>query len=207
MRENINSFDWLAPFYDQITCVFFAGAIQQSHTWFLDQVPKGANVLILGGGTGNWVKSLLIKNESCRICYIEASVEMLNKAKFNLKDFHQIEFIHGTEEDIPQHQFDVIITAYFLDLFTDAQLKVLVHRLSHHLKNNCSWIVADFVNSNYWQNLFLGVMYFFFSITNTIKNRTLPNWDSCLKSFSFKEAYSKQFYSGFIHSKFYKRNY
>jgi ubiquinone/menaquinone biosynthesis C-methylase UbiE len=71
---------------------------------YLDKIPAGSNVLILGGGTG-WILSELKKiNPTCRVYYIEASAKMLElaKARFVTPPSNDIFFIHGTEATLDQ---------------------------------------------------------------------------------------------------------
>src|SRR5205085_1637603 len=111
-------------------------------------------------------------------------------------------FIHGTEKDIPEGiQFDVIITNFYLDLFSDSNLNPIIKLLRSHLKGKSIWLVSDFVYSNkLWQKILLWIMYRFFRLTCDIDARDLPAWQLLLNAHGMKELNTRDFFKGFIKS-------
>src|SRR5689334_10042004 len=100
-----NNFNAIAKFYDPLVKMIFGKSMFDAQTFYLKDIPLGAKVLILGGGTG-WLLSELMKiNPTCSIWYIESSSEMLSKSKHLSHGSRQlIYFIEGTESSIP---FDI----------------------------------------------------------------------------------------------------
>ncbi len=196
-----SGFDFLAPIYDFLARLIFGRSIVVSQTWFLDQVPPKAKVLILGGGTGWLLEKLIKQNSSCTVWYVEASAKMIEKTRDRfLSD--QANFIHGTEEDIPTRvTFDVIITNFYLDLFSEEKLERVVERISVQTHSSSRWLVTDFVNGGvWWQRWMLKVMYLFFRSVCDIEANRLPNWTKCLSSHQWGEVSSKDWYEAFIRS-------
>src|SRR6187401_1800947 len=110
-----NSFDRVALFYDALARMVFGKSMKESQFFYLDKVPEGAKVLILGGGTGWLAKQLLQINLSCTIVYKEASVEMISRSRKRMSedDLKRIQFVHSSEIESGE-TFDVVITNFFL---------------------------------------------------------------------------------------------
>jgi ubiquinone/menaquinone biosynthesis C-methylase UbiE len=194
-----NDFDKLASIYDHLTKLVFGRSIINSQKYFLNKISDRSSVLILGGGTGWIVKELLKVKSDVTVCYIEASAKMITIAKEKLKNDKRVQFINGTENDIPSDaQFDFVITNFYLDLFTDESLKIVVERIKKSLSPQAKWIVTDFINSKWWHGVMLKAMYFFFYVTCNIEPRSLPEWSRAIQAIGAAQLDSKIFYRGFI---------
>ncbi|MEQ9149664.1 MAG: methyltransferase domain-containing protein [Cytophagales bacterium] len=199
-NSQLNQFDRVVPFYDALSNFVFGSSLKQSRECSLEEVAQHADVLVLGGGTGKWLNKLLDINKNCRIWYVEASGKMMDEAKKNLKGKGQVVFVHGTHETVYEQKFDVVITHFFVDMFTDKDLRVLAHKISGDLKDGGKWIVADFVNERIWHWIFLKGMYLFFNIMGVLDLNFLSDWQRIIKENGFKSSSVFSFYSGFIRS-------
>lgn len=193
-------FDFLAPVYDQLAQFVFGKSIIDSQACFLEAIPPHARVLILGGGTGWLLKKLEACNPSCTIWYVENSFGMMKKARL-----HQVKnlvhFIEGTEETIPHDlKFDVVITNFYLDLFSDESLQCVIDRINTHVTPSSSWLVSEFVCRAWWHRWLLKVMYLFFRNVCNIEANQLPKWQAQLDNKGWKEVSARPFYRGFIQS-------
>jgi tRNA (cmo5U34)-methyltransferase len=194
-----NDFDRLAFVYDRLAKLVFGRSIIDSQKFFLPRITERSTILILGGGSG-WILTELfkIKNE-VNVCYIDASAKMIAIAKEKSNNDERVQFIHGTENDIPANsQYDFIIANFYLDLFSDESLRTVLLRIKKLLAPNPQWIVTDFVGNLWWQKVILRAMYFFFRLTCNIESQKLPEWNKQLQSMGGKEVDFKKFYSGFI---------
>jgi tRNA (cmo5U34)-methyltransferase len=201
----LNGFDRIAFIYDFLARIVFGQSIVDSQRYFLNKIQNGSKILILGGGTGWLLADLMKLKPDCKVWYIEASEKMIALARNKVGSSHSIHFIHGTEESIPEIKFEVVITNFYLDLFSNRQLEHLVKNLQSVLKTSSSWIVTDFVNDKkWWQPVILRIMYFFFRITCGLKIKQLPEWDQLIARKGTKEVESKSFYRGFIKTVLYQ---
>lgn len=199
----LNRFNSIAPYYDRLAALVFGKSIRRAQTHYLDQVSPKARVLVLGGGTGWWLKELQEKNPQCEIWFIEASSEMLAKAKANsIKEMHTI---HGTEADIPPLQFDAVITYFFLDLFDDTTIRNVINRIKNSLKADGIWLVSDFRNEKLWHRIMLLLMYSFFRTIGAVQSRRLIDWNKTLLDFRFELRHKKYFFGQFITSCIYRK--
>jgi len=201
-----SGFDFLAPLYDSLARLVFGKSIVDSQTYYLEKIPQGSRVLILGGGTGWLLEELQKRSPSCTVWYIEVSKKMIQRAsQRDLKS--EVHFIHGTEESIPTHQkFDVVITNFYLDLFSEKTLTGVVQRISSHMTTSSCWIVTDFIQGGkWWHKLMLNMMYLFFKFVCDIEANQLPEWIVQLRSQGWTQGTERVWYSHFIKSTIWNR--
>lgn len=198
MRK-LNRYDFLAPYYDRLAAIVFGKSIWKSQVEFIHVIPDHTRILILGGGTGQIAKELLLTKKDCKIWYVEASSAMISIARIRVANHPNIVFIHGTEEHIPIQSFDVIITGFFVDQFSESEITEMVSSLHRKMNPAAVWLVTDFVNEKWWHRMLLKVMYIFFRLTTGIPVTTLPRWEQIFNK-HLKHVSEHTFYSGFIKS-------
>ncbi len=199
----LDKFNSIAPYYDRLGAIVFGKSIRKSQTIYFDQIPTNARVLVIGGGTGWWLEQLQKNNPHGKICFIEASSEMLKRAR--KKSLKNVVFIHGTEESVPPIQFDVVITHFFFDMFDDEGMNRLVKAISASLSISGIWLVTDFVNTRCWHQFLLFLMYRFFWMLGAMRLNTLVDWNNSLVSQKFRCLQETHFYGGFMRSAVYIR--
>jgi ubiquinone/menaquinone biosynthesis C-methylase UbiE len=198
-------FDFLAPVYDLMARLVFGRAIIDSQTVCLDRIPHGAEILILGGGTGWLLEKISDQHKSCKILYVDVSKEMVKKARLR-KTEDEVHFIQGTVMDIPKEiKFDVIITNFYLDLFSDKSLVPILERILEHTKTSSVWLVTDFIETTLWHRWMLKLMYLFFRIVCNIECLHLPKWKAALRANGWKEIEMQFRFNGFINTSFWVR--
>jgi ubiquinone/menaquinone biosynthesis C-methylase UbiE len=197
---NLNGFDRIAFIYDFLARLIFGSSIIASQEFFLDRIQDRSKVLILGGGSGWLLSDLLELRPVCEVWYIEASEKMITMARKKIRASYTVHFIHGTQDDIPASAcFDVVITNFYLDLFTDKGLENVVDKIRNSADSKATWIVTDFVDGNKsWQKLMLLMMYGFFRKTAKIESERLPQWEAAVERSTSKKIDDKYFYGGFI---------
>lgn len=203
----LNGFDRVAFIYDWLAQFVFGRSIVDSQKHFLNKIPDHSKVLILGGGSGWLLAELFSIRPNCDVWYIEASKKMISLSKQEISTEYSIHFIHGTEHDIPSSiKFDLLITNFYLDLFTNHQLEDVVKKIQSSLNPGSLWLVTDFVNhGRWWQKIMLRIMYLFFRLTCRIESNQLPEWNKSICKTGFRKVQSKFFYSDFIETALYQR--
>ena len=160
----MNNFDSVARFYDRLSKLIFGKAMRRAQTVHLHDIEPGANVLVLGGGTGWLLPELSAVNPTCKVWYIDASARMIELSKEMARNSaHEIVFIHGTEDSIPLGiTIDAVITNFYLDLFPQDSCTSVIRKIRSAVRANGIWLVSDFLNTTWWHGVMLGVMYRFF---------------------------------------------
>jgi tRNA (cmo5U34)-methyltransferase len=200
MNALARGFNRLAPIYDSLALLVIGKGIRTSQLHFLNHLKEKNELLIPGGGTG-WILPFIIKiNPNLHIDYVELSSNMIAKAKVHATGSLNVRFIEGTEANIPDKKYDCVITNFYLDLFNDEQLNLVIKKIKGSLTSNSCWIATDFVSNKKWHKAMLGIMYKFFSLTTGLKTSSLPAWEHRLKQEGGKLVETKMSSRGFIKS-------
>jgi tRNA (cmo5U34)-methyltransferase len=195
----MNGFDLLAPVYDSINRFVFGKSMINAQIFFLNRVAPGDRVLILGGGTGWLLEELLRNQPDCEIWYVESSLRMIALAKRKCDNYPNVHFVLGTESSIPPIMFDVVIMNFFLDLFSETKISLLLERIKTLTQPEGVWIVTDFKNEGKaWQYIVAAVMIVFFKLICAIEATKLPDLESLFNKHRMHEISSSAFFYGFI---------
>ena len=195
----------IARYYDQLVRLVFGNSLSKAQTYFFDKISHTSVVLVVGGGTGWWLKEFLQSNPRCRICYVEQSEEMLKLAKKAAGGDCRISFRMGNEDSITERsEYDAIILFCFLDIFSEPDLRMVVEKIKASAKPNARWLITDFVESEKWHSILLFIMYRFFKLATGLKNQNLPDWNGVLLQTGLVQLDYKLFFRGLIKSALYK---
>lgn len=204
MNRIARGFDLLAPVYDGMTKAFFGKSIRQAQVHFLEMIPSGAKVLVLGGGTGWLIGEIKRVTHDVVIWYVEISGKMMEHTRKRVGDDKAVHLVEGTLADVKETNFDVVITPFFLDLFPDERLSAIVSGVRSCCTANACWLVCDFVNHALWHRVWLWVMYRFFALTCRLEAVSLPDWQGALRRNGLACANEKRFFRNFICSAVYR---
>jgi ubiquinone/menaquinone biosynthesis C-methylase UbiE len=201
------NYDNSASFYDRLSRLVFGKALVNAQTWLLPHIPKNAKVLIVGGGTG-WILEEITKihPSGLSITYVEISANMMAlSSKRNIGANH-IEFINKAVEDaaLPE-DFDVAITPFLFDNFTEVTLPGVFQYIHQALKPSGLLLNTDFqLTGKWWQYLMLKSMLLFFKVLCGVPSWRLPNVGKQFSRFGYKVINEKTFFGDFVVSRVYK---
>ena len=173
----MTNFNKITPFYDGLVKLFFGDSIQSATNYYLDLIPANSKILILGGGTGQLLDELNRFASGSDVTYVDTSQRMLEQAKLRNYENLSVKYLCQSAFEVEQEQFDVIITPFFLDLFTNTELQVLSSRLGGFLSKGGYWLFSDFVDSGkIHQKLFIRFLYLLFNFACGVKSTKLPDY-------------------------------
>ncbi|MBD1383659.1 methyltransferase domain-containing protein [Mucilaginibacter rigui] len=202
------NYDNSAPFYDKLSRLVFGKALVNAQIWLLPRIPKNAKVLIVGGGTG-WLLDEITKlhPDGLSLTYVEISAKMMwLSRKRNIGNNH-IEFINKAIEDagLPV-DFDVAITPFLFDNFTEDYLPGVFQHIHQTLKPTGLWLNTDFqLTGKWWQYLMLKSMLLFFKVLCGVPAWRLPDVGKQFSKFGYEVTEEKTFFGDFVASKVYKK--
>ena len=211
VNNSVNGTDFskIAPYYDFLQKLVFRQQLQQAQSHFLDDIQDNSIVLVVGGGTGKILHSILSNSTPQSIIYVEKSAKMIELARSKFPEFKGIEYIN---EDVLEWnsngRFDAIVLPFVMDVFSDDDAKLVLKKLGGLLKENGQLIYTDFVNSgkdNRRASILISTMYWFFKLTANLKTQKLPNVDPTFNSLGFKIKAAQKFCSGMVESRVYHK--
>jgi ubiquinone/menaquinone biosynthesis C-methylase UbiE len=219
LTKSLHSFNFIAPVYDQLAAWVFGQSIKQAQLDTLTWIPLNGSVLVIGGGTGWYLRALLEQHKIKKVVYIEASEKMLALTRKKIASLlpeltdMEIELRLGTEDTLhPTEQFDIVITHFFLDVFEPLQLNKIACQLKDVLRPEGLWLIADFrlpeqkIGIAYWwKKLLVKSMLFFFRVTSRITARQLPEFPELFAAMHMQLVNEHSYYNDLIVSSVYKK--
>jgi ubiquinone/menaquinone biosynthesis C-methylase UbiE len=193
---NYNAVAW---FYDGLSKLVFGSSIKKAQIDLLPLIPANSKILIVGGGTG-WILEEIAKlhPSGLEITYVDFSSKMIERSKKRNYASNHIQFVEMPIEQylLPDtgHLYDVIITPFIADCFSQSDWERVFTKLDAIIKPNGIWFYTDFYlndKSPLWQKLLIKLLYLFFRITCHLQAKKLPN---VAGGFSSYKPISKQMY-------------
>ncbi|QKZ13388.1 class I SAM-dependent methyltransferase [Spirosoma sp. KUDC1026] len=217
LRSVGGNFDGVAPLYDALSFLVFGRQLEQAQTAFLQpnarlSIPKGASVLVVGGGTGKILQPLLQNCQPDRVVYLDKSARMLARASQRMAETPltgTVEFRLGDETALrSSERFDVLITPYLLDLFTETTLATqLLPKLGSVLAEGGYWLVTDFVRTGiWWHEALIWSMIRFFRFTAGIETRQLADWQKLMPAAGLRLKAFQSRMDGLISAELYRKS-
>jgi ubiquinone/menaquinone biosynthesis C-methylase UbiE len=205
MAANYNNSAW---FYDGLARLVYGKALVNAQVYLLKHIPENAKILIVGGGTG-WILDELtrIHPAGLQITYVEIAPNMMALSKKRNVGNNQITFINDAIEnaDLPA-DFEIALTPFLLDNFTDENLVKVFNSIAVLLKPNALWLNASFqLTGKWWQRVMLQSMFILFKVICNIEASKLPGIDKCFEEKHFKLVKQQSFFGDFIGARVYQK--
>lgn len=198
MAANYNNSAW---FYDRLSKLVYGRALIRSQVYLLPFISPQSNILIVGGGTG-WILEEIAKihPEGLTITYVEIAPNMMALSRKRNTGENEVTFINEPVEDVHfTTHFDLVITPFLFDNFTEENLQKIFAHIHHFLKSGGLWLNTDFhLTGKWWQNVLLKSMIIFFRLICGIEATKLPDMQSCFSKAGYKIVDQKTFFGEFI---------
>ncbi len=205
MAANYNNSAW---FYDRLSRIVYGKALVNAQVYLLKHVPANSNVLIAGGGTG-WILEELsnIHPTGLNITYVEIAEHMMALSQKRNIASNKVTFINDAIENIVlSTDFDVVITPFLFDNFTEQTLEKVFAHIHSLLKKDGLWLNTDFqLTGKWWQQVLLKTMFLFFKVICGIEASRLPAIGRRFTEAGYKVVDRKTFFGDFIVSEVYTR--
>jgi len=205
MSANYNNSAW---FYDRLSRLVYGNALISAQVYLLQFIPKNTKVLVVGGGTG-WILEEIAKihPSGLQITYVEVSAKMITQAKKRNTGGNGVIYINDAIENIGLAAgFDVALTPFLFDSFTQQTMERVFGHIHLMLKSGSLWLCADFqLTGKWWQRFLLKVMLEFFRIVCHIEATQLPDIGGSFQQYSYRTLAQKTFFNDFVIAAVYKK--
>jgi ubiquinone/menaquinone biosynthesis C-methylase UbiE len=196
------NFDRLARIYRWMEWVSFGPWLGLCRFAFLTEVIACRNAIVLGDGDGRFTARLLAANPAIRIDAVDASSAMLNalcrragpnssRLSIHLADARQWQPA-APSEILPDENaaYDLIVTHFFLDCLTTAEVQSLAASLRRAVSPNAVWMVSEFaVPPGLFGRIvarpLVSALYAAFALLTGLTVRSLPNHAAALRRAGF----------------------
>jgi ubiquinone/menaquinone biosynthesis C-methylase UbiE len=184
------NFNLIAPYYDWLCQLVFGKQVKNAQIESLQYIQANSTILIAGGGTG-WILDEISKIHPAglHITYVDISSKMMALSKKRNIAFNTVTYINDSIENItlPDQNYDVIITPFFLDCFSQSTFQSVFKILDKSMKNKGLWLYIDFclpAEKRTWQRILIKIMYAFFRLTCKIEATKLPPVEICFAHYT-----------------------
>ena len=207
------SFERLAPHYTWMERVLAGSRLQRARITWLEQLADCRRILIAGVGHGHFLRALVRRFPRCEVVSVDASAGMLQRARRSVGGNSRVQFVHAAlpEWQPPLQAFDCLVTHFFLDCFSPAELPVIVGGLAQAARPRATWLVTDFaIPSRGWKRrrarAIEAAMYAFFGPVAGIGARTLTPPDDLLLGHGFRLSARQQYEWGLLQADLWTRD-
>jgi ubiquinone/menaquinone biosynthesis C-methylase UbiE len=205
MAANYDNSAW---FYDRLSRIVYGKALVNAQVYLLKYVPANSKVLIVGGGTG-WILEELSKIHSSglNITYVEIAEHMMTLSRKRNVTGNQVAFINDAVENVTlPSDFDIVITPFLFDNFTEQTLGKVFSHIQSLLKKDGLWLNTDFqLTGKWWQQVLLKTMFLFFKILCGIEASKLPAIEKRFAEAGYHVVDKRTFFGDFIVSEVYTK--
>lgn len=187
--------DRLARWYRALEYAGFGRALERRRRALLGQMSVAQRVLVLGDGDGRFLAAFLRVNPTAEVDSVDSSAAMLALARKKAGEANagRVRFYHADARSWqpPADGYDLIVTHFFLDCFTDAELRPLVARLAARTTPDARWVISEFRQPRrglaaWHARLWVTSLYAFFRITTGLRVRRLPDHAAALGAAGFR---------------------
>jgi SAM-dependent methyltransferase len=211
------SFDAVAPWYRTLETIAFGNDLQRARVACLGEIRSPHRALIVGEGNGRFLCELVRRHPGVEVDCVDASPQMLELARQQIErasptDVPRVRYL---QRDIaswspPQNEFDLIVTHFFLDCFSQDRVAEIVARLSNAAAKNAAWLLADFRIpagrfARWRAGLLLAAMYRFFRFTAGIEAQKLVDPSPFLRAEGFTLARQNLLRLGMVKSELWRK--
>jgi ubiquinone/menaquinone biosynthesis C-methylase UbiE len=197
--------DNIAGIYDILGKLIFGDQLEKAYSFYLGRIIPHDKILIIGGGTGKILQKLDELEIPLEIDYIEISQAMLERSRKRVLQNIKVRFVRAdVTEWQPESDYNILITPFVLDCFSDHDLNSLMSKLSTKLHKDGIWIFTDFVRTQFfWQKSLVKIMYWFFRVTTGLTISSLPDFKKAFENANLDLSASKTFYHNMIEARVY----
>jgi len=195
MRPAAANFNLIARPYRWMEYLTLGRSLDRCRNYFLPDLAACRSALVLGDGDGRFLAALLAANPALRADAVDASRTMLRLLESRAHAAHPTAAtrLHAHHTDAlafaPTGPYDLVVTHFFLDCLTTAEVERLCTRIVPHLEPNARWLISDFripVGVMRWPALILvRLLYLAFRLLTGLRTTHLPDYTAALLSADF----------------------
>lgn len=185
--------DRIARWYRTFEYLVFGRALEQRRLAFLSEIADCRSVLILGDGDGRFTKEFAAIYPTAEVDSVDLSARMIDLARQRLQAIpNQVHLHMGDALTFPlTKRYDLVVTHFFLDCLTDAEVERLVARVRQQCETGALWLVSEFAVPDqgfrkYVAAVFVRFLYFCFALTTGLRVIRLPNYSAVLERHGFR---------------------
>lgn len=202
----------LASYYEILEHLSFGKRLEERRFAFLGETRTSQRAIVCGGGDGRFLARLLRVNPTVRVDFVDLSPRMVELAEGRIAGMGRavrarIRFHAGDIDAFEPRAdgYDLIVTHFFLDCFSESEVVTVVSRLAHWATPAASWIVSEFREADgaigrIWTQGVIRSLYLAFRFTTDLRVTRLPDYAGALSRAGFRLRHHELAMGGLLHS-------
>jgi len=181
MNGDSPDFDGIARAYRWMEYATLGPLLERTRECHLAQLQGCSRALILGDGDGRFTARLLANAPKVRVQAVDLSRVMLRLLEARCVEFGERLQTHRADGRWfePGEPPDLVVTHFFLDCLTQAEVDALVARQGSLLRPNALWVVSEFRIPDgvlHWPAwVYVRSLYFAFRVLTGLRTARLPD--------------------------------
>ncbi|MHB8502791.1 MAG: class I SAM-dependent methyltransferase [Candidatus Acidiferrales bacterium] len=204
--------DGIARYYEMLEHLSFGRSLERSRFAFLGETRTSRRALLCGGGDGRFLARLLCASARVEVDFVDLSPKMIELAERRIaamgRSFRErVRFRAGDVREFkPRPEgYDLIVTNFFLDCFTEQELAQVVACLANCAAPHVRWIVSDFREAHgpfgrIWTGAVIRSLYAAFRLTTGLRVTQLPCYAAALARRGYLLRCEETAFAGLLHS-------
>ena len=209
--------DGIAPYYQVIEHLSFGRYLERTRFAFLGEARTSRRAIVCGGGDGRFLARLLRVNLHVEVDFVDLSPKMVELAERRVAGMGEtfrkrVRFrVRDVREFEPRTDgYDLIVTHFFLDCFSEPELAAIVACLGSWAVPGARWIVSDFREAagpvgRLWTRAVIRGLYAAFRFTTGLLVTRLPNYAAALGREGYFQRCEEKALGGLLHSSLWRR--
>lgn len=198
--------DPIARGYRWLEYAGFGGALERCRSAFLADVANAKRVLLLGEGDGRFLVKLVEQNRGASFDYVDLSGRMIELAQRRAGDAVAYQQGDALTIPLPEREYDLIVTHFFLDCFAEPDLACLIQRVARSARPDARWLVSEFRQPSAWARALVGMLYWFFRVTTGLKTARLADHRPLFECSGFRLVQEQPIRNGLLVSELWIRS-
>jgi SAM-dependent methyltransferase len=208
-------FDRVAHVYRWAEYASLGPLLQRARQYFLPELRDCRRAMVLGDGDGRFLARLMAQNVEMHAVAVDTSAKMLAllrrncvRAAPNADGRLTLRNISALETS-PAPKTDLIVTHFFLDCLTQADVNALTQQYATALAPGTLWVVSDFALPRAaWLRPFaaayIRALYFAFRLLTGLRVTRIPDAQAALLQAGFTRMARKEFAAGLIYTELWR---
>jgi spermidine synthase len=149
---------------------------------------------MLGEGDGRFLHRFLCANQFAEVDYVDRSARMLDLARGRLAQAQRSRVRFNLADGrhfVAERNYDLVVTHFFLDCLTSAEVHRLAEKLAASTTTNAIWINSEFsAPASGWRRfrarLWISMLYMAFRLLTGLRVSEIPDYPCALEAAGFQ---------------------
>jgi ubiquinone/menaquinone biosynthesis C-methylase UbiE len=199
----VANFDRIAPLYRWMEYASFGPMLARCRNAHLAALGGARCALVYGDGDGRFLARLLRLHPALEVDAVDSSAAMLQLLRRQTNGLARLHHADALAFTPPAHGYDLVITHFFLDCFSNVEIERLLDRVTPQLASGARWLVSEFAipprglrRVAAWA--VVGGLYRAFGLLTGLAPRSLPDHAGALQRRGFRLEAERRLLGGLL---------